>query len=139
MDVVTLIGIGVGLLILLAVLFIFFYLPKRREKNKPVVKRVENEINLQTLRKIIKNPESTTKELKDAVDIVIEKYGNISKKVQFQISPEFDVYYEMMYMLCANPNTNKNIILYFDKELSRRNPDYKQEIAEAMQKGLSSR
>ena len=140
MDVSILIQIGVGLVIVLAILFFIYYFSSKKQiiQKQSNVKKV-NVVDLESLKKIIKNKESTTQQLSDAVDLIIKKYGFISRKVESRIHPDFDIYYEIMYKLCSHKNTNKRIILYFDKEMTFRNPDYKKELAEAMQKGLSNR
>jgi len=45
----------------------------------------------------------------------------------------------ILFAICLHPNTNKNIILSFNKELVRLNPKYKVEINGAISKGLNSR
>jgi hypothetical protein len=52
---------------------------------------------------------------------------------------DFDIYMDVLFTLCRHPNTNTDLIINFDKELARLNPDYKQEINNAISKGLNSR
>ena len=53
--------------------------------------------------------------------------------------PDFDIYMDILFTICRHPNTTKNLILDFDKELERLNPEYKPEINNALAKGLNSR
>jgi len=53
--------------------------------------------------------------------------------------PDFDIYMEILFTICRHPNTNKDIVIKFDRELGRLNPEYKKEINEAITKGLNSR
>jgi hypothetical protein len=46
---------------------------------------------------------------------------------------------DILFAICRHPNTNKDIIINFDKELEHLNPEYKKEINEAIAKGLNSR
>jgi hypothetical protein len=41
--------------------------------------------------------------------------------------------------LCHHTNTKKDIILKFDRELEKRNPEYKLELEDSLTKGLDTR
>lgn len=71
--------------------------------------------------------------------MVLKNYGQIHQKMGVRAHPDFDIYMGILFAICRHPNTNKNIILNFDKELSRLNPDYKAEINDAVTKGIKSR
>ncbi len=73
------------------------------------------------------------------MDLVLKSHGNIHKKLGIRAHPDFDIYMEMLIVVCRHPNTNKNIIIDFDKELLKLNPQYKAEINDAITKGLNSR
>jgi len=63
----------------------------------------------------------------------------LHEKLGLRTHPDFDTYMDILFTICRHPNTNKDIIIKFDKELSRLNPEYKKEINEAITKGLNSR
>jgi hypothetical protein len=71
--------------------------------------------------------------------MILKYYGHIHEKLGIRSHPDFDIYMEILIIICRHPNTNKDIIIKFDKELTRLNPSYKAEINEALTKGLNSR
>ena len=146
MEITLIIKSFMGLVIVLAALmFLLFYSPnskaKKAEKklSKTVPDTKKPKTDLDSLRAIIKNKKTTSVELKEALDLVLKYYGNIHKKLGIRVHPDFDIYMEILIVICRHPNTNKNIIIDFDKELSKLNPQYKAEINDAITKGLNSR
>jgi len=147
MEITLLIKSIMGLIAILALLMFLFFYSSASKKNKKIdtktpkktIKPREAVPDLQTLRMIIKNKKTKTKELKKSLDLVLKYYGNIHKKLGVRVHPDFDVYMEILFTICRHPHTNKNIIVDFDKELGRLNPDYKAEINDAITKGLNSR
>jgi len=148
MDITLIIKSVMGLVVILGILmFMLLYKPKdKRTKNvkkqvkKPVNnKQNEKKVDLQALRAIIKSKSSTTKDLDIAVDNVLKSYGSIPKKLGTRTHPDFDIYSEMLFMLTKHKNANKNIILRFNRELERLNPQYKLEINDAVSRGLNAR
>jgi hypothetical protein len=143
MDIVVLIKSGMGLVVVLAVLvFLLFYSSKKKKakvlaENKPL-KHKEEVPTFDALRAIIKDRNSSSQELKKALDTIIKYYGTVSGSGKSSKS-NFDVYMGIVFNICRHPNTTKNIILDFDKELTRINPKYKSEINDAITKGLNSR
>ena len=144
MEITLLIKSFIGLILILAgLMFLLFYSPsakvKRVEKksSKPTTKKQKTDLD--SLRAIIKNKKTTSTELKEALDLVLKYHGNIHKKLGVRVHPDFDIYMEMLITICRHPNTNKNIIVDFDKTLSKLNPQYKAEINDAITKGLNSR
>jgi hypothetical protein len=97
------------------------------------------DIGFDALRAIIKNKQSSSKELKEALDLILKHHGIVSKKLGLRPHPDFDVYMDILFTICRHPNTNKSIIVNFDKELLKLNPEYKSEINDAITKGLNSR
>jgi hypothetical protein len=73
------------------------------------------------------------------LDLILKHHGNISKKLGARPHPDFDKYMWVIIAICRHPSTNKDIIINFDKALTKQNPDYKAEINEAVAKGLNSR
>jgi len=105
---------------------------KTRVKNKRK-KRVT------TLIKSVRNRQSTTQELQETLALILKYHGTIPNKLGIRVNPEFDKYSEVLLRLCRHPNTNKDLIINFDKELEKRNPEYIKEINDALTKGLNSR
>lgn len=148
MEITLLIQSIMGLVVILALLmFLFIYsqnTKKSKIKNVPKKKKTttstrKEPMDLISLSKIIKNKQSSSKELKDALDMILKNYGRIHKKLGARPHPDFDIYMEILMKICKHPNTNKDIIIGFDKELEILNPDYKKEINQAITKGLNSR
>ena len=143
MEVTLLIQTIVGLIIVLGILVFILVLPAQQKKKKETKKRTSDpkkpKTDLDSLRYIIRNRVSSKKELQDALNLVIKLHGKIPKRLGTRANPAFDSYMEILIMICRHPNTDKNIILKFDKELSNLNPEYKNEINESITKGLNSR
>jgi hypothetical protein len=150
MEVVLLIKSLLGLVSILAILIFFlFYVPKKRkEKREQEEKRAQNHPkrkaildypSFKDLVKIVKNRESTAEDLSDALNLIIEHYGEIPPKLGIRAHPEFTAYAELIIRICRHPNTNKNIIVKFDRDLEKKNPAYKKEINDFLTKGLNSR
>jgi len=147
MEITLLIKSVMGLVVLLAIL-IFFLFYSSKSKQKKVQKSTfkssspktnKPKVDLSSLRATIKDKQSSSKELKEALDLVLKHYGVIHKKMGLRAHADFDVYMDILFTICRHPNTSKSIILGFDKELARLNPDYKAEINDAITKGLNSR
>lgn len=145
MDLTLLIQSAIGLLIILAILVFLLVLSfKSKKKNvvevkqkKPSVER-ENR-DLEYLKSILKKKKTSTKDLKNTLDLIIKDYGTIHKKLGTRTHPDFDIYMNILVTICRHPNINKDIILQFDKELQKLNPEYKPQINDAISKGLTSR
>ena len=147
MEITLLVKSILGLVVVLGLLIFLLILPGKTKKTQkdsgektlktPDTK--ESEPTLEDLRKVIKNKKSTEAELKEALETVIKKYGKVHKKLGLRAHPDFDIYMDMLFTICRHPNTNKDIIVQFDRDLGRLNPEYKKEINEAITKGLNSR
>ncbi len=146
MDITLLLQSFMGLIVILATLiFLLFY--SRRAKSKRYEKRVvakpdtriEVELTLESLVAVVKNKKTSTKELQETLDLVLKYYGVIHKKLGTRTHPDFDIYMNILFTICRHPNTNKNIIIGFDKALIKLNPEYKPDINDAITKGLNSR
>ena len=147
MDITLLVKSIAGLVVILGLLiFLFLYMQnskktvkiKKKTKQTKEAKKEEN-LNLDDLLAIIRRKSTTTQELSDALDQIIKHYGKIHPKLGIRPHPDFDIYSEVLFRICRHPNTNKDIIIKFDKELEKLNPEYVQEINEAISKGLNSR
>jgi len=115
--------------------------------NKPLIKAEETiqvedvapKTDLKSLVKIIKNKRANADEIDGALDMIIKYHGRVHKKLGLRSHPDFDIYMEILFTICRHPNANKDLIIKFDRELERLNPEYKQDINEAITKGLNSR
>ncbi len=146
MELTLLIQSAMGLFVLLGLLVLFLVIsPKAKKKKAQKVKQVIQETvvkrktDVESLRQIVKNRESTTQELKEALDLVLKYHGKIHKKLGIRSHPESHSYMDIVFSLCRHPNANKDIIISFDKELERINPEYKKDINDAITRGLNSR
>jgi hypothetical protein len=147
MEITLLLKSIMGLVVVLALLIFVLFLPSARKKTKtePLSKdKVSSQkqplsLDLESLRAIIKNKKSSAKELKNALDLIIKHHGKIHEKLGVRTHPDFDIYMDILFTICRHPNTNKDIVIKFDKELGRLNPEYKKDINEAITKGLNSR
>jgi len=144
MEITLLLKSIVGLVVVLAILIFLLFLPTKKKKKKKVVKKSTSSkaslnTDLEHLRSIIKKKRTTTKELKDTLELILKHHGRVHEKLGLRTHPDFDTYMDILFTICRHPNTNKDIIIKFDKELSRLNPEYKKEINEAITKGLNSR
>ncbi|MDD2448795.1 MAG: hypothetical protein PHS42_04270 [Sulfurimonas sp.] len=145
MEITPLLQSIFGLVAILAILIFLLFLPsgkKKKEKsakNPTTPQREAQKTDLPHLRAIVKNKKSTTKELEQALELVIRHHGNIHPKLGARPHPDFDIYMDLLFTICRHPNSSKDIIINFDKDLCRLNPEYKKEINEAITKGLNSR
>ncbi len=145
MDIVLLVKAFLTLIILLALLIFFlFYIPKKKkraQKTKSYTTQTEpsDYQTLQSLLEVIKNRQSTTEELAVALELIIKYHGTIHPKLGIRLHPDFNLYGEVLLRICRHPNTNKDIILKFDRELEQKNEEYKKDINDFLTKGLNSR
>jgi len=131
------------LAILIIIGFILFYNPNRKVKVKKKQKIKKNKVtkDFLYLKSIIKNRETSTKELKDTLNKVINEYGKIPPKNgrSLTTNDDFLQYVDIIFALTRHPNVTKEIILDFDKRLGQKNPEYSKDISDAIMKGLSTR
>lgn len=148
MDILVLLKSIAGLSVVLGILlFVFLYSPGEKKKSKqqkkkksytsPTPPKVKSDWD--ALIKVIRDKKSTAQELGEALDLILKYHGVIPKKLGIRVNPEFDRYSEVLLRLCRHPNTNKELIINFDKELERKNPEYIKEINDSLTKGLNSR
>jgi len=143
-----------GLIAILAVLiFLLFLEPYKGSKNKKTASVIKKPTSnsktktqsttpnrdLESLVKIIKNKRASADEIGDALDLIIKYHGIVHKKLGIRSHPDFDIYMEILFTICRHPNATKDLIIKFDKEFERLNPEYKQDINDAITKGLNSR
>lgn len=135
-----------GLIAILAILIFILFSgsnKKKKAKNNAVVEVKTEDVvdttDINFLLEIIKDKDSDTNKLMETVDLIIKHHGKIEKILGIRSRADFDIYMDIIYSLCKHPNTNKNLILKFDKELGKLNPEYKQQIGDIIIKGLNSR
>ena len=133
----------IGLVALLVVL-LFLLLIKSNKKtsiNKIVSKKksLQTNYDMENLRQIIKDKKSKTEELRKALELIIKYHGKIHPKLGTLAHPDFEPYKDVLFTVCRHPNADKNMIINFDRELGKLNPDYKKDLNEAITKGLTSR
>jgi len=135
-----------GLVAILGILiWLFFYSPKKSVIQEKIIKkkkstpRVDDYRPLEALLEVIKNKKSSREELKEALDLVLKHHGTIHPKLGARTHPDFNIYGEIVFRICRHPNTDKDLIINFDKELEKRNEAYKRDINDFLTKGLNSR
>jgi len=148
MEITLLIKSILGLVVILGILlflFLYTHASKKKEaaskaKKEHIKKKKERPSHeLKDLLAVIRNKQSTTQELEQALDLMLKYHGHIHPKLGVRAHPDFDIYAEVIFRICRHPNTNKDIIVKFDRELERLNPEYMKEINDTLTKGLNSR
>lgn len=146
MELTLLVKSAMGLLVLLGLLVFFLVIsPKAKKKKAQKVKKIvsqkttKQKTDMETLRNIVKDRRSSAEKLKEALDLVLKYHGTIHKKLGIRSHPESHIYMDILFSLCRHPKANKDLIINFDKELGRLNPDYKKDLSDAMMRGLNSR
>jgi hypothetical protein len=140
MDVTTLILTLTGLLgVLLVLVLIYIFTRGPKEPAKAAVKTEtaprrapEGLRTLEALEAVIRDRSSSKEELSSAVEAIGSHYGKIHATTLARYS-------RIIMSLCRHPNTDKTIIIGFDKVLRQQNPGMRQELDLALRKGLDSR
>ncbi|MBN2897033.1 MAG: hypothetical protein JXK05_14215 [Campylobacterales bacterium] len=130
-------------------LLIFLYVYKPAQKRKAAMRLQAEAIKstpqrseiptFDTLLLKIKNRYSDEATLREAAELMLRYYGTIEPKHGVVPNKDFRRYGEAIYAISAHPNTTKELVVMFDRELSRRNPSYAREIEEMLNRGLSAR
>lgn len=145
MDLTLIIQSLLGLVSLLAVLLFFLFYSfgekkaPKEQKAKVQKPKKEIDISLEALRKVFRIENSSKEKLKETVGLILEHHGTIHEKLGSRTHPDFDAYAEILFYLARHKNSDKEIILEFDRGLSSRNPTYKKQINDALMRGLNSR
>ena len=145
MEITLLIKSIIGLIVFLAILLYILLIPSKKAQKKPIKQESHHEddgsmkTDKASLLGILKNKKTSAQDLANALDLILKHHGRIHKKLGERSHPEFDYYMDVLFTICRHPNTNKEIILNFDKRLEELNLDYKKDINEAIAKGLNSR
>jgi hypothetical protein len=148
MNILYIIALILGSLVIL-VLVAFVFMRGTTEHRDLVIlevkdkKTAEHEPKIphdfESLRKIIKNKKSSAKQLEEALELILKYYGDIHPKLGIRTHPDFDNYMDVIIRLCRHPRATSKMVVSFDKELRKKNPDYEKDINDAITKGLNSR
>ena len=144
MDIVVLVKSIVGLVALLGLLVLLLLYSPKAKKARAIKKQKKeqekpHEYTFNELLAIIRNRESSSQELELATKMILKHYGKIPHKMGIRVADEFYAYSEILMRLCRHPNITKDILLHFDKELRKLNPEYEKELNDAFTKGINSR
>lgn len=151
MDIIVLMQSGSGLLVILIILILLLFWSskikkskkvkktKQIKKSKPVVTSKKLNTDLKYLTAIVKKRKSTNEELQEALELIIKYHGTIKRKNGVNTHADFDIYMDIIFTICRHPNTSKEIILKFDRDLEKLNPSYIPEINTTITRGLNSR
>jgi uncharacterized protein YktB (UPF0637 family) len=82
------------------------------------------------LRDKLKNKKLSAKELSQTVELILERFGKIK---------DFEIYIDIILRMIHHPKVNKDIVISFEKRLSKLNPDYAETIAHNVTLALNSR
>ena len=132
MNITSLVIPFIFLVLLLGVLIVFLFMAAKKKKMKT---HKSNKIKVKSttlhgLRDKLKNKELGAENLKKTLDSVIQDYGHIE---------DFELYVDIIFLMTGHPNTSKEIILSFEKDLSKLNPSYASSISKNVMNGLSLR
>jgi hypothetical protein len=133
MDITLLIQSFIFLIIVLAVLMFFLLASRKAKKLKEqeASKSVPTkQLTLSDLREKLKNKKLSSEQLQETLNLVLENYGEIKK---------FEDYIEIILRMVHHPHVNKDIIIRFEKELSKLNPEFASSIGKNITLGLNSR
>jgi hypothetical protein len=145
MEITLLVKSILGLVAVLGFLIFVLVLPSgsKKKPQKPIQNKIPKKefarTDLEFLRGIIKDKNSDENLLKKTLELIIKHHGKIPKKIAARPHPDFEIYRDILFRVCRHPNTNKHLIVYFDKELTRLNQEYKSNINDTLTRGLNSR
>jgi hypothetical protein len=143
MEVINLVILIVALAIILGMLiFLYIYKPSKKKALHVKVQQSIQETKVPSFSKlvdILKKNTSTIAQLQNAADLILKHYGTIKPKRGISPDKDFKRYAEVIFAISSHPNTNKELVIMFDRELSKRNPGYQREIDEMLNRGLSAR
>lgn len=112
--------------------------PLRQKEQKPETPQ-EGPLSFDQIKEIFAYRKSTKEELLFAIEHLIKYHGRIHAKLGDLPHPDFKRYLNLIILLCANPQSDKEAILSLDQRLRVKNPKYGLEIDEATNKGIASR
>jgi hypothetical protein len=135
--------IVICVLVLGILLYLYLSSAKKREAKKKVESvEVKERVKVPSFAKLaetIKLSASTNEQLHEAVDLILKHYPKIKPKNGTSPSKDFKRYADVIFSVTTHPNTDKELVLKLDRELSKHNPSYRREIDEMLNRGLSAR
>ncbi len=135
-------------LILGFLIFLYVYRPAQKRKAAAIAAAQKKEpdepgmVGIPSFEQLvsqIKRTASNEVQLRDAAEKILKYYGTIKPKHGVVPDKDFRRYAEVIFAICSHPNTTKELVLMFDRELVNRNPEYAREIDEMLNRGLSAR
>ena len=146
MQIINLIILIIAFSVILGMLIFFYvYQPSKKVQKQQVnrpQKPTASPTQIPTFEKLVermKKRTATIQELQEAAELILKYYGAIKPKNGIAPSKDFKRYGEVMFIIARHPNTTKELVVMFDKELANKNPDYRREIDEMLNRGLSAR
>ena len=145
MNIYNLTILIVAMVMILGILiFLYVYRPSQKKalhvKSEKAQESESSQIpSFKKLLDIVKNNTTSDVELRNAAELIIKHYGTIKPKHGVAPDKDFKRYAEVIFAIARHPNTDKDIVLMFDRELTKRNPSYTREIDEMLNRGLSAR
>jgi len=144
MNSTLLLGLMIALLVILIVLVLV--LTSEPKAKKEAKKKAEQAAaskpripSFDELRTVFKSKNSSTEELIKAYELIVKHHGTIKDKLGIRVNPHFDRYMDLIFTMTRHKSANTKMIIGFEKELISKNPKYEREIADAFNRGLSSR
>ena len=132
-----LLSIGILSVILFALVSLLLF--RSRKKKEPEEVKEPGIPTFEELKSILKNKDADNETLRDALDEIVALYGEIDPKIDGRPSKHFDKYMELIFIVCKHPNSDKRLVLDFEKDLARKNPQYIKNLDKAVTQGLSFR
>jgi hypothetical protein len=110
----------------------------RQKEVKPEILR-DKPLSFEQVQQIFAYKQSSKDELQFATEQLIKHHGKIHAKLGDLPHPDFKRYLNLIIILCANPQADKDVIVALDQKLRAKNPKYGLNIDEAVNKGIASR
>jgi len=139
MDITTLILAMAALLGVLFVLVLLYTSKGRSPKSEPVSPSLQEPYRaaarprtFDELEAVILDRKSSKEQLRDASAEIGSRFARV-------YATTLGRYSHIIVALCRHPKTDKDIVVAFDRALREANPNLRQELDAALQKGLNSR
>jgi hypothetical protein len=143
MEIIKLVILIIALAVILGMLiFLYVYKPSKQKamhKKTQESKQQQHVPSFSKLVDILKKNTSSISELQNAAELILKHYGTIKPKHGITPDKDFKRYAEVIYVISRHPNTSKELVIMFDREIRKRNPTYQREIDEMLNRGLSAR
>jgi ABC-type multidrug transport system fused ATPase/permease subunit len=129
--------VEVLIILVLAVLFILpflvlMYVIIASKRAKMLAEQKAKEMSVEEVERIFKSPHSSRSKLNDALNYMIEHHVVIP-------GGEFNRYENLIKSLCKHRNTDKTLVLKFDRALNKANQGHKKSLAKVLKSALNAR